>query len=211
MSNTAPRRGVRHEYAALAGRYDRRWAAYIAATGQATLGPLALDPGTRLLDVGCGTGVMLERALARWPGVRAAGVDLSPEMLVRARERLGRRVWLARGDAGALPFAPGSFDVAVSNSSLHFWPDPERGLREIARVLRPGGRLVVTDWAADFATIRGFGLWLRLTGRRGQRPLRAAQLADLMAAAGFGVADVRRWKLNWFWGLMTMHAMRTPD
>lgn len=205
------RRGVQAEYARIAGDYDRRWAAYTAATSAATLRPLSLGPNDRLLDVGCGTGVLLEQVRARWPSAHTMGVDLSRGMLARARRRLEPGVPLVQAEAGALPFAAGAFAVVVSNSSLHFWPDRRGALREIARVLRPGGRLVITDWSGDFAALRLFGVWLGATGRGTQRPLCPAELRTLLQETGFGVADVRRWKQNWFWGLMTVDATRNTD
>ena len=91
-----------------------------------------------LLEVGCGTGLLLRRfsAIAR----RAVGVDLSPKMLERAR---GRALQVVEGSATDLPFADASFDVAVSFKTLSHVPDLGRALAEMARVVRPGGALIV--------------------------------------------------------------------
>jgi SAM-dependent methyltransferase len=92
----------------------------------------------RVLEVGCGWGEFAER-LIHALGVELVAVDLSPRMVELARER---RVDARAGDVQSLPFADGDFDCAVANWMLYHVPDLDRALGELARVLRPGGRLV---------------------------------------------------------------------
>ncbi len=112
-----------------------------------------LRDGERLLDIATGTGIVLRRSLERCPGLgRAVGVDLTPAMLAVARERTeGLPVELIEGDATALPFEDGSFDVVTCQQGLQFFPDRELAMREIRRVLAPGGRALVACWC-DVAT-----------------------------------------------------------
>lgn len=203
-------RDVQDEYDRLAGDYDSRWAHYIAESTRETVQRLVLAPEDRLLDVGCGTGVLLERVRAEWPTARAVGVDLSFGMLGRARERGIEAVSLVRGDVGALPFSASCFDVVVSNSALHYWPDASAALREVTRVLRPGGRLVITDWCGDFLTCRALGGFLRLTGRAHERSYRSDECVALLEDAGYTVT-LQRFKIDWFWGMMTACAVRTSS
>lgn len=102
-----------------------------------------------LLDLGTGTGRMLE--LLAPEAVRAIGIDQSPAMLNIARaniERSGlRNVQLRQGDLYALPVEANAFDLIMLHMVLHYLDDPARALREAARCLRPGGRLVVVDFA----------------------------------------------------------------
>jgi ubiquinone/menaquinone biosynthesis C-methylase UbiE len=104
---------------------------------------------TRLLDVGCGTGRFLVQIKSNWPRLKVAGVDLSPHYLAEARERLEAwsRVELVQGAAEELPFAEAEFDVVTSVFLLHELPRKVRhaALREMARVLKPGGMLVMVD------------------------------------------------------------------
>ncbi len=106
-------------------------------------------PFGSLLDVGTGTGRMLE-VLAPQAG-RALGIDQSPQMLGIARDRLGRaglrNAQLRQGDIFALPVERDAFDLVVVHQVLHYLDDPSRALREAARTLRPGGRLLVVDFA----------------------------------------------------------------
>jgi ubiquinone/menaquinone biosynthesis C-methylase UbiE len=116
---------------------------------QEFLASIALPERARLLEVGCGTGV-LTRALAALPGVESVvGVDLAPSLLEKARE-LAPAIRFEQADARELPFADASFDTVVFDSTLSHVPEPERALAEAARVLRPGGTLAAFD--GDYAT-----------------------------------------------------------
>jgi SAM-dependent methyltransferase len=110
----------------------------------------------RVLDVGCGDGVLATR-LAQG-GARVTGVDASADMIAAARSRAkaaGVDVDLVEGDAGNLPFLGGHFDSVVSVATLCFVDNPRRAVGEMARVLKPGGRLVLGElgrwnlWAAQ--------------------------------------------------------------
>lgn len=105
-------------------------------------------PGEALLEVGFGTGRLVEILLERVPDVRVAGVDPTPTMVdvARGRRRVARagdRADLRCGDASRLPWPDASFDAAFALHCFQFWSDPVDGAREILRALRPGGRLVV--------------------------------------------------------------------
>ncbi len=110
------------------------------------VGAIGARPGD-LLDVGCGTGRLLANAAGRWDGVRLTGIDASAEMIAEAhRQHEGDpRFAFQPGDASALPLPSESFDVVMSTMSFHHWRDQAGGIREVARVLRPGGVFVLAD------------------------------------------------------------------
>ena len=114
-----------------------------------TLAHSRVAPDERILEVGFGGGALVEKVLASAPGVEVCGVDASEVMVRMARDRLGEairegRVELKLGDVSSLPYPDGSFEKALSVHSIYFWEDPVVGLREVQRVLVPGGLLVAT-------------------------------------------------------------------
>ena len=103
-----------------------------------------IAPGTVVVDVGTGTGFLAEAAVGA--GAYVIGVDASEGMLEQVRQRFAGRSFEARhGDVEALPVADGVADAVLANMVLHHAPDPARAIVEMVRVLKPGGRLVITD------------------------------------------------------------------
>jgi ubiquinone/menaquinone biosynthesis C-methylase UbiE len=120
-----------------------------AATLDAAAGAGA-RPST-LLDLGCGTGRLLERASRRWPDARLVGVDTSAQMIAEAkRKHADSRYDFRVGDAAALSLDASSVDLALSTVSFHHWGDQVGGLREVARVLRAGALFVLADIRPPF-------------------------------------------------------------
>ncbi len=103
-----------------------------------------IAPGAVVADVGTGTGFLAQAALDA--GARVIGIDNSDGMLAQVAERLAGRPFEARaGDTAALPLADGEVDAVLANMVLHHALDPVAAIHEMARVLKPGGRLVITD------------------------------------------------------------------
>ena len=146
-----------------------------------------LLPRVDVADLGCGDGYLTIEA-ARWAR-KVIGVDRSPEMIERAKALARRRkvsniVW-KRGELEKLPLADASVDIAVLSQALHHADEPATALAEAARVLRPGGRLLVLDLR------RHDQAWV--TSALGDRWLgfKDADLKRMMVDAGFGQVDVR--------------------
>jgi SAM-dependent methyltransferase len=112
----------------------------------AVAGLIDLQPDDELLDVACGAGYFLTESAAHVG--RVAGIDRSGPKVGLARQRLADRIAagtaeVAQGDAGALPFEDGRFSAVTCSDAFPFFPDPDRSLAEMCRVLRPGGRAVI--------------------------------------------------------------------
>lgn len=153
-----------------------------------------LPRGGSLLEVGCGGGQLLAKIAARRPDLGLTGLDLSPEQVARARRRTataGERVRCVQGSALDLPFPADSFDAILSVASIKHWPDPRRGLEECARVLRPGGGLVIVEadrGCRDADIARFVAAWRLPTA---MRPLAAAMFRTVVAGRSFDLEDAR--------------------
>ena len=205
LGAVAWRDAVLREYARLAPGYDRRWSTYIQAGVRGTLARLGARPAGAVLDVGCGTGALLAALAQSEPplGVRLAGLDPSPEMLAVARGKLAPAVELRVGWAEEIPYGDATFDVVVSCSVFHYLRRPMAALGEMARVLAPGGRLVITDWCDDYLACHICDYVLRLLNRAYYRAYRERECRVLLEALGIGPVRTDRYKISWLWGLMT--------
>jgi ubiquinone/menaquinone biosynthesis C-methylase UbiE len=121
-----------------------------------------IQPGQRVLDVGCGTGVVAITA-ARL-GAQVSALDLTPELLVRARENAtiaGVKIDWHEGDAEQLPFGDAEFDVVVSQFAHIFAPRPQVVTAEMLRVLKPGGTIAFSTWPPEEMVGRSMALGAR--------------------------------------------------
>lgn len=151
MEPRLQRRVQRYGWDLAADDYESLWQAQLADARTALLASACLSPGQRVLDVACGTGlVACDAARAVGHDGRVLGIDLSGQMVEAARQRAQERqlsnLSFARMDAETLDVPDASFDVVLCALGLMYVPDPERALREMRRVLRPGGRMVVAVW-----------------------------------------------------------------
>lgn len=161
----------------------------------AVLEELAIRPPGRLLDLGCGTGLLTHRLRAELHAATIVGCDYSAGMLRQARARSPRGLF-THGDAQRLPFADANFDTVVSTEAFHWFPDQPAALREIRRILKPGGRLLVALVNPPVEAVSDVAWWTsRVAGQPFYWPT-AARMRALLAGAGFAVAAQRRiWRL----------------
>lgn len=127
----------------------RLMTAYNAQAHDFTLAQMNLEPEDRVLEIGFGGGALVQKVIEHAPRTTVRGVDLSETMIRQARKRNAAairegRVELRYGGVSALPYEDESFDKALSVHSIYFWPEPVSDLKEVLRVLEPGGLILVT-------------------------------------------------------------------
>ena len=176
-------------YLRFMGRYSEPLAAQFADLAGAR-------SGQRLLDVGCGPGALTAELVKRVGPDAVSAVEPSASFVAAARERLPS-VDIRQAAAERLPFGDAAFDAALAQLVVHFMADPVAGLREMGRVTRPGGTVAACVW--DHAGGRGplSAFWRAVReldpGADDESNLagvREGHLAELLAQAGLGVAEV---------------------
>src|SRR5262249_25921978 len=166
----------------------------------------ALQPAEHVLDIACGTGFVARLAAQRvGANGRVVGIDLNASMIEAARtvsnQDASTIIEWRIGDAATLPFEDSAFDAILCQQGLQFFPDRVQALREMRRVLRPGGRLAFTVWSAISDTPYAAALAAALArhvspeagamARAAHALHDAVELHDLVAAAGFANVRVR--------------------
>lgn len=186
---------------AAADAYERRLVpGFLGPSAERVLELAAPRDGEAVLDVACGTGVALRLAARRARLGRAAGVDIDAAMLavaVRASEEEGTHAQWHCASALELPFGAAIFDLCLCLQGLQFFPDRAEALREMRRVLRPGGRVVASAWGPPVASAAHQTMFdaLARLGRDPTGPSRGFSLEDPETLAGAfreaGYAEVR--------------------
>lgn len=182
-------------YSRFAHFYDRIFTGIFVPRIERVIRDLQIEPGSRVLEVGVGTGLSLQ---AYPPHCRVIGVDLAPDMLARASRKIEQHGWrhieLAVGDAQALEFADDTFDYVTSFHVVSVVPDSSQMIREMVRVCRPGGTIVIIN---HFRSERRMLAWLvdrldPITRKLGWRT--TLRVSDLLDAVPLELA--RRYKTS---------------
>lgn len=192
---------VKRHYDEVAEIYDRRYTEGPGRSYHAHISDQVTDwlpPGGHLLDIGCGTGLFVERYLER--GGKAVGLDISPKMIERGRDRSPEAHWTV-GTGEALPFRDNTFDAVSSLLAFSYFKDPDRMLSEVFRVLRPGGRIALCTLGRNFLTaglpaIHTLGELARVRqvgmGNFGEHYYSESEMTKLFGSASFVDIRVKR-------------------
>ena len=210
-----------------ARRYNERWRTYSARSLAATLEmidsgvlrrvPERLERSPRVLDVACGTGMLLQGLLVQWPGIEAYGVDASEEMLAQARIALKgqphvhvEQAQIGPGETASLPYAPETFDLITCTNALHDMLDPVALLSELHRLLAPGGQLVIEDFARRTSLFPWtmFQWLLQRIERNRVHAYTLGEVQSLCKRAGLQVASGKVFTIDWFWRGWVLRAQK---
>jgi ubiquinone/menaquinone biosynthesis C-methylase UbiE len=191
------RRSLEHgvfEDIEVARRYDREagvWARYVSKSFVSVVKRWGVSGG-RVVDVGTGTGMLAIEFAKGIPAVEVVGLDLSGVALELARDnaqksRVSPRVSFEEGDAEDMPFEDDAFDLAISGNTLHLLKNPVSMFNEIQRVLKPGGRFLVSDFRRS---------WLGILTEHVRSAYSAEEVRDLLRQS-----ELQNWKVrdSFFW------------
>lgn len=163
------------------------------AVRRALLDQAKLQPGHEVLEIGCGTGALTTVVKREYPEANVVGLDPDPKALARAKRKAaatGVAIQFDQGFAGGLPYADASFDRVLSAFMFHHLPaeEKEKTLREVRRVLRPGGEFHMLDFEGSEDSGHGF-LANLVHSREQMRDNSKARVIGLMQQAGFASAE----------------------
>lgn len=188
---------VLHTYDRLAGEYDRRWRTYLGQTLDRAITLMDGGAELRILEIACGTGEFIRKVLEKFPAATVAGVDGSMQMLTQASAKFSKnpRVSLHHATVQALPFQKATFDWVISCNSLHCFPDAQKAIQEIARVLRPGGWALVLDWCRDPWHCRILNLWFKWFDPSHVKMYTSGELRQMVEAYGMSIERTERFRV----------------
>ncbi len=201
---------IQKQYDQLAHIYDLRWRNYIINTLTFLNNWEQIEPQARILDVACGTGEFEKFLLKKNPKQKIVGVDISEKMLDLARKKHDAfsNVKFQQASVHSLPFDSHSFDVVVCANSFHFFDKPEVALREMKRVLKSDGKLIIIDWNKDYFVCRICDWLLKLFDPTHQQCYTQAELHQLLISAEFKIHSATKFRLGIIWGMMAVKAIR---
>jgi len=202
-------RAVAAQYDRWARVYDLFWRRYVNQTIPVLQRSASVRSGERVLDLACGTGAFERRAVDAVPDAEFVGIDISPAMVERARDKLEGEsgVRFEQADAHDLPFEEDSFDAVVCANTFHYFSHPRQVLTEARRVLRPDGRLVLLDWCRDFWTCRAMDAVLRRIDPAYDTCYTLDELTSLIGQAGLRPQYTFRYRFDLVWGMMVATAI----
>jgi len=201
-----------------ARHYNTRWRTFTEKTLSQVLEmidftvlrrvPERLDRPPRVLDVACGTGILLRKLLERLPNAEVYGVDASADMLAQAHAVLKdwpnvqlEQAVVGAGETAGLPYAPQTFDLVTCTNALHDMLEPVAVLAGLGRLLVPGAQLVVEDYARGEPPFPWFVVeWLARRVEEGHvRAYTLAEARSLCTQAGLCVVCEQAFTVDWLW------------
>ena len=145
----------------------------------------------KLLDVGCGTGNVLMK-LVENNNIELYGLDLSEKMIDVAKKNLGNSADLKVGDSECMPWENNTFDVIVCNASFHHYPNPDKTLLEMKRILKSNGTLIIGDPTAPVVIIQVLNLYYKLSNTGDYKIYHKNKIEELLIKSGFKPSNFKK-------------------
>jgi ubiquinone/menaquinone biosynthesis C-methylase UbiE len=199
---------VRKQYNQLAAVYDLRWRDYIVNTLSFLKTWVEISPTDTVLDIACGTGEFERLLLTEYSCQQIIGIDISEEMLAIAKLKCSAypQVSFQTASASRLPFDSNSFDVIVSANSFHYFDEPLAALKEIRRVLKPDGKVIILDWCKDYLVCKIWDLVLKVFDPAYKQCYTQNEFHSLLNNEKFVVCRAAKNRFGVVWGLMVATA-----
>ena len=203
-------------YDRLAAVYDERWRHYLDETLDWVSRHVEARWPLLLLDVGCGTGELIQRLKNHMRETFFIGLDPSAAMLGRADLKFPEgdgRTALVRASAERIPLRSGSFEWVTCVNSLHCVQEPERAIGEMARVLRPEGKLLLIDWSRQSWLCRLLDVWCRRFDPTHVAMYRPDEVKEMLERAGLSLLAIEDFRVGGpaglrLWEMMSLTAVK---
>jgi ubiquinone/menaquinone biosynthesis C-methylase UbiE len=209
MPRSQLEKAVYHQYNRLAPIYDRRWHNYIQKSLSFLVSFTDIPVEASVLDLACGTGELAKLLLEQNCSQNITGVDISVAMLEIASTKLKDypHISLHQASAIALPLENQSFDVVICANAFHYFEFPQLALREMKRVLKPEGKVIILDWCRDYLFCQISDRLLKIIDPAYQQCYTQAELHQLLATAGFNIVKDHKVRFGIIWELMAIQAV----
>lgn len=203
-------KAVRRKYNFLARIYDIIYWGYVRKTNQMACQALTLTGQEHLLNIGCGTGDLERRLIKKQPALRITGVDISSDMLERAREKLAAHpnVQFLEGDFLQIPLPDNTCDAVLSISNLHYFSRPEEVFAKARRLLKPSGKFILIDWNRNSLKGRIYNAYMRRFDPAFAKVYTPDEVSSLLAKSGFTVETVIPFRVGLLWVMMRIAARK---
>lgn len=181
----------KNNYNKQAAIYDERGdGKFVAPMYGEIIGRILNERPKKILDVGCGTGNVLKR-LKTYEELSLYGLDISENMIKTAGESLGKRAELKIGDSECIPWGSDFFDVVVCNASFHHYPNPEKVLLEMKRVLKNNGTLIIGDPTGPIIIRQMLNIFCKISSNGDYWIYSKKEIEKLLIKCGFEPFDFK--------------------